>query len=195
MKKSTLFYPSFTAFFIFTLLVSTAAFAQAPAFGVGTNVIAIQGALGQTVMPGGPGHHLPVIDLQYDRGIWHAGKGVISLGAFGGYGDYNNYSIRQPGASAFYPQRVTFTTVGVRGAYHFAGWRVRNLDAYVGIKVAYEGTSSNGYTDPHLDQDVSSIQVRPLLGARYFFLPYLGVLAELGFNAYQALDMGLVVKL
>jgi hypothetical protein len=194
MKKSTLFFPFFAAFFIFTGSVMTTTFAQAQTFGVGTNVIAIEGGLG-TVLPGTPGHHWPVTDVQYDRGLWNAGRGVISLGAYAGYGDYSNNSTPQPGAKTMYPRSITFTTVGLRGAYHFAGWQVRNLDAYVGVKLAYESTASGGYADAQLNQDVRSIQFRPFFGTRYFFLPFLGAIAEIGFNAYQFFDLGLAVKL
>ena len=195
MKKSTLFFPFITAFFIFTGAVMTTTLAQAQAFGVGTNVIAVEAGLGTNVMPGAPGHHLPVVDVIYDRGLWNAGKGVISLGVYAGYGDYTSNSTKQPGGNVIEPVSVSFTTVGLRGAYHFAGWKVPNLDAYVGIQFAIESTASGGYTDTELNQDVLSVQFRPFFGARYFFLPYLGVIAEVGFNAYQFYDMGLAVKL
>ncbi len=194
MKNFTLFSPFLSAFFIFTASVMTTTVAHAQTFGVGTSVLSIAGGLGDAVFPGTPGHHWPVVDMQYDRGCWNAGKGVISLGAYAGYGAYSNNSTTQQGARVMYPLRVTFTTVGLRGAYHFAGWQVRNLDAYVGVKLAYESTASSGYADAQLNQDPVSVQFRPFFGARYFFLPYLGALAEIGFNAYQFLDLGLAVK-
>lgn len=174
----------------------TTTFAQAQTFGVGTNIIAAEVGLGDNVLPGASGHHLPVIDLQYDRGLWNAGKGVISLGAYAGYGDYSNHSTPPPNAKVVDPYSVTFTTVGLRGAYHFAGWKVRNLDAYVGVKLAYESTVSGGYpNDLPNTPAVQGIRFAPFFGARYFFLPSVGALAEVGFNVYQYFDLGLAVKI
>lgn len=191
MKKSTFFSPFFTGFFIFAGSVMMTHFARAQPFAVGTSVVSIEAGLANNVLPGVPGHHWPVTDVQYDRGFWHAGKGVISLGAYAGYGDFTSYPTPHPGENAYH---VSFTTVGLRGAYHFVGWRVPNLDAYVGVTLAYESTSSGGYADPQLNQDVLSVQCRPFFGARYFFLPSLGVIAEICFNAYQFNDVGLAVR-
>src|SRR5580698_3725313 len=121
MKKSTLSFPFFTFFFIVTLLAMTTTFAQAQTFGVGTNVIGSEVGLANNVLAGAPGHHLPVIDLLYDRGLWNAGKGVISLGLYAGYGEYTSNGTQQllAGAKVIDPTSVSFTTVGLRGAYHF----------------------------------------------------------------------------
>ncbi len=56
--------------------------AEAQAFEVGTNVISAGLGLGSTLNGYGYSSSTPGINFQYERGIWEAGPGVISLGGY-----------------------------------------------------------------------------------------------------------------
>jgi len=66
------------------------------------------------------------ISASYESGIWEVpGPGVVSLGGFLGYKTYDYNFL---GGS----DRWTYTVVGVRGAYHYNGFNIENLDIYGG---------------------------------------------------------------
>ena len=167
MKKS-IFY---LAFFLFT-----APMVMAQEFNVGTNVINAGIGFGGSYDVYNSASQSPGFSFTYERGMWDIpGPGVISLGAYLGFKaykyDYSGYS-----------SKWSYTTIGVRGAYHFNGLEVDNLDLYGGIMFNYNFLSySTTNYDIYGNYD-STFGVTPFAGARWFFTDNFGVFGELSYG-------------
>src|ERR1700750_1274973 len=70
---------------------------NAQSFEVGTNVVSAGIGFGSSIAGYTYGSQSPSFSATYDRGIWEAGPGVISLGAYVGIKDYK-YSYTTHGA-------------------------------------------------------------------------------------------------
>src|SRR3984885_284402 len=180
-------------FLLFVGLVSLSVSAQSNKYTVGTNAILGGFGLGSDLASGGftYGSQSPALSLQYERGLWEAGPGVISLGLYVGNKSYT-YDYGYLGNP--YNYKLSYTTVGVRGAYHFTGLDVDNLDLYGGAMLAYEAGSFTdnepGYTGAAYG---SKVDLGIYVGGRYYFSSHVGVFAELGYSV-AILNLGLVVK-
>jgi hypothetical protein len=175
---------------LFVVFVSLSVSAQVNKYTVGTNVISAGFGLGSDLGSGfGYGSQSPALSLQYEHGFWEVGPGVISLGGYIGsksYTDVYDYPYRY---------KWNYTTVGVRGAYHFTGLDVDNLDLYGGLMLAYEvlsfsdsqpgGFAGNAYG--------SKVDLGVYVGGRYYFSPHFGAFAELGYSV-AILNLGISVK-
>jgi len=151
-------------------------FVAAQEFSKGTNVINAGIGLGGNFNIGSFGNSSPSIgvNLSYERGIWETGDfGVVSLGGYLGYKSYR---------SDFQDDtfRYSYAIVGVRGAFHYIGLNVENLDVYGGAMLAYNIASFDG------DGDVFSLNSRPsgtvFVGGRWYFTENFGVFAEAGYG-------------
>jgi hypothetical protein len=80
MKKSS--------FLALVSLAMTTSYAKAQSFDVGTNVISAGIGLGSGFNSYDYNSSTPGFSIQYDRGIWEAGPGVIRLGGYLGFKDY-----------------------------------------------------------------------------------------------------------
>jgi hypothetical protein len=190
MKKSILF-----SIAIVTISVFSAVGVKAQAFGVGTNVISAGIGLGSSIASYTYGTQSPGFNVQYDRGFWEAGPGVISLGAYVGIKDYK-YGYVENGYA--YSEKWNYTVVGVRGAWHFTGLDIDNLDLYGGLMLAdyalsYSNNYSAGYSTGPLGSYGSTIGLSVFAGAKYYFAGNLGAFGELGFGA-NVLSLGLSYK-
>lgn len=167
--KRTIFY---FATILFPFFYSTA-----QEFSVGDNVISAGVGLGGNYGSFSTSSQTPGLSLQYERGIWEIAKrDVISLG---GYLGYKTYSYEN-GLSDY---KWTYTIIGIRGAYHFNGLNVENLDVYGGAMLSYnllsfEGEGSYG----------STTAGTAFVGGRWYFTESIAAMVELGYGvAYLTL--------
>lgn len=192
MKKSAFFSIAFVIFSLFS-----AARVHAQAFEAGTNVISAGIGLGSSLASGFTyGTQSPGISASYDRGIWEAGPGVISLG---GYIGYKSFKYGYADAGGAYSYKWNYTIIGARGAYHFTGINVENLDLYAGVMIAYDNlsfsySSTNGVSySGNTGAYNSGLGLSVFAGARYYFAGNLGVFGELGYGV-SILGIGLSYK-
>jgi hypothetical protein len=192
MKKSTLYSLAFVIASFFS-----AASVHAQAFQAGTNVISAGIGLGSSLASGFTyGTQSPGFSASYERGIWEAGPGVISLGGYIGAKTFK-YGFVENGVASSY--KWNYTIIGARGAYHFTGLDVENLDLYAGVMIAYDnlsfnysnssGTSISGNSGSYN----SGLGVSVFAGARYYFAGNLAVFGELGYGV-SILGIGLSYK-
>jgi len=182
MKKSVLF-----SIAIVTISVFSAVSARAQAFAVGTNVISAGIGLGSSIAGYGYCTQSPGFNVNYDRGFWEAGPGVVSLGGYIGIKDYNYTGVG-------YSEKWNYTVIGVRGAWHFTGLDIDNLDLYGGLMLAdyilsYSSEGTTGLPGNY----GSTVGVSVYAGAKYYFAGNLGAYGELGFGA-NILSLGLSYK-
>lgn len=169
MKKQILY---------FTLLILLSTSLSAQEFIKGTNVINAGIGLGGTFGDFATTSQSLGFSASFERGIWEVpGPGVVSLGGFLGYKTYDYDFI---GGN----DRWTYTIVGVRGAYHYNGLNVENLDVYGGAMLSYNilsyrGTSGNFNSRP---------SATAFVGGRWFFSDAFAAFAEAGYGvAYLTL--------
>src|SRR5690606_15543155 len=120
------------------IAVLSISLAQAQPFQQGTTMGNIGVGIGTGL--GGLGTARPAISLSLDHGAWEAGgPGVISLG---GYLGNTGYKYTGPG----YTAKWNYFVIGARGAYHYNGFSVPELDVYGGVMLGYNIVkySSNG---------------------------------------------------
>jgi hypothetical protein len=190
MKKSALF-----SIALLVISFFSAVSVRAQAFEVGTNVISAGIGLGSSIANYTYGSQSPGFNLQYDRGVWEAGPGVISLGGYVGIKDYK-YGYIENGYA--FSEKWNYTVVGVRGAWHFTGLDIDKLDLYGGLMLGYYALSysysdNQGNSGGSLGNYGNTVGVSVFAGARYYFANNLGVFGELGFGA-NILSLGLSYK-
>lgn len=156
---------------LFAVAIFSTHFASAQEFEVGTNAINLGVGFGGGYYGATSGADIsPGFSASYERGFWDAGPGVVSLGAFGGYKSYKYRSF----GSDF---KWNYISVGVRGAYHYTGFDVDNLDVYGGVVISYDiydGDSTYGASDPNAGAFV---------GGRWYFSDNFAAFAEAGYGA------------
>lgn len=161
------------AYFITALLAISFTYAQE--FNTGTNVINAGIGIGGNFDYGGFGSPSAGLGLNvsYERGIWEVGgPGVISLGGYVGTKSYSSNAFE-------INDSWRYTIVGVRGAYHFNGLNVENLDVYGGAMLSYNSVSYDGNNSRAFD---SSSSATIFLGGRWYFTEKFGVFAEAGYG-------------
>jgi hypothetical protein len=184
---------------LFTALVvfSSVTFAQKDAEGAfpkGSLAFNLGIGLGDVYYGDGYGTSLPVSPtFSVDYAITNKiGIGNIAVGGFvsytsskynDGYGDNYDYSA---------------VLVGLRGTYHFI-LPIDKLDPYAGVSIGYV-IASNGNTDIYAnnvtgpDGKASAVEPGLFVGAHYLFVPHFGVFAELGYNGFSILTLGISLK-
>ena|ERR1700743_631920 len=190
MKKSVLF-----GIVLFMISVISAGTVKAQTYEVGTNVVSFGLGLGSSIAGYTYGSQTPGISLQYERGLWEAGPGVISLGGYLGYKGYKYSAFAGPDS---YTEKWNYTILGVRGAYHFTGLDVDHLDVYGGLMLAYDAlnysyTSNNGNGFANSGSYGSDLGLTAFVGAKYYFAGDLGAFAELGYGV-AFLNLGISYK-
>jgi hypothetical protein len=184
MKKSAFFSIALAVISLFS-----AVHVHAQAFAAGTNVISGGIGLGSSLANGYTyGTQGIGLSASYERGIWEAGPGVISLGGYIGYKTFSE-------VYAGYSYKWNYTIIGGRGAYHFTGLNVDNLDLYAGLMLSYDNVSfsSSDGSPVYAGNYGSGIELTPFAGARYYFANNLGGYAELGYGV-AILSIGLSYK-
>ena len=163
-------------------------YATAQYYKVGTNVVSAGLGLGSAIAGYSYGAQIPGFSIQYERGLWEAGPGVISVG---GYVGIKTFKYSDPD----YTEKWTYSIFGVRGAYHYTGLDVEGLDLYGGLLLSYNHLS---YSTTYAGSDLSgswgsALYLTPFVGARYYFLPSLSAFAELGYGV-STLNIGLAFR-
>ncbi len=159
---------------LFTTFIFLTFNSQAQEFESGTNVINVGIGLGGEFGSFLTSSVSPGFSVSYERGIWDiGGPGVISLGGFLGS---KAYRYETQGIDS----RWSYTTLGFRGAYHYNGLNVENLDVYGGAMLAYNIAN---FTGDAVGFTVSST-VTPTIfvGGRWYFNDTFGVFAEAGYG-------------
>jgi hypothetical protein len=174
---------------LFVLVVGFVSFsvsAQSDTYHVGTNVISGGIGLGSSLGGGyAYGTQSPALSLQYERGLWEAGPGIVSLGGYIGTKTYK-FSNGPDNSS------LDYTVVGARGAWHYTGLAVDRLDLYGGLMLAYDAASySSNYGVGGTYNNGLSLTV--FVGGRYYFANQLGAFLELGYGVADV-NVGLSVK-
>jgi hypothetical protein len=146
-------------------------YSSAQEFSIGDNVISAGVGLGGDYGSFSSSSQTPGLSLQYERGIWEiADRDVISLG---GYLGYKTYSY-EAGLSDY---KWTYSIIGIRGAYHFNGPNVENLDVYGGAMLSYNILSFEGEGNYG-----STLAGTAFLGGRWYFTESIAAMAELGYG-------------
>jgi len=161
MKKSILIIVS----------IFTSAVAMSQEFNVGTNVINAGIGLGGYYGGYTTSTQSPVISVSFERGVWDVpGPGVVSLGGYFGRKTfkYNN---------SFVDYSWSYNVIGVRGAYHYNGFEIENLDLYGGVMASYRIYSGRGASNFG-----SSPGATGFIGARWFFSENFAGFAEGGYG-------------
>lgn len=150
---------------------------SAQEFSQGTNVINAGIGIGGNFYYGGLGTSSQGlgVNVSYERGIWETGDfGIVSLGGYFGYKSYKSNV-------GFGGNRYNFnyTIIGVRGAFHYTGLDVENLDVYGGAMLSYNIASID-------DDFADGLDSRPsasiFVGGRWYFTERFGVFAEAGYG-------------
>ena len=160
--------------FLFASILCLTTMATAQEFSQGTNVINLGIGFGGYYYGGDLSNQSPVFSVSYERGIWDVpGPGVVSLGGYLGYkrfgyddtffGDDYNWS---------------YTTVGVRGAYHYTGFDIDNLDVYGGAMVSFRIYGGDDYNDYRSRPGAGAF-----VGGRWYFSENFAGFAEAGYGA------------
>ena len=130
----------------------------------------------------------PALKISFEKGMWKAGPGVITLG-----GEYTFAYFWKNHGNDWHENRANMV-FGARGAYHY-GWGVKGLDTYAGVPIGF-GFSIHQNKDN--DHNTSSVDFFPnagfFAGAAYYFTDRFGVFGEVGYNSTFA-AMGIVLKL
>lgn len=166
--------------FFFTLAVVALCGLQsvtAQEFAKGTNVINAGIGIGGNFYYGGLGNSSQSLGISasYERGIWETGDfGIVSLGGYLGYKGYT--SNRFDNGNRY---KYNYTIIGARGAFHYIGLNVENLDVYGGVMLSLNIASFDGDFENNLSTRPSG---SIFVGGRWYFTENFGVFAEAGYG-------------
>ncbi len=159
---------------------------NAQAFEKGTSALNLGIGIGGSYGGGAGITSLPQFNASFEKGIWEiGGPGVVSLGGFLGYKSYKFDS---------WDGKWSYSTIGVRSAYHYNGIDNEKIDLYGGVMAAYylyKYSGSYSYSGSG-----GGVGFSLFAGARYFFAPKFGVYAEVGGGSYNfsLLKAGIALK-
>jgi len=169
-------------FFLAILFLSlSVTLVSAQEFKNGDNVLSLGLGVGSALGSFGSSSETPAISVQYEHGQWEVGgPGVISLGGYLGFKSYKyeNY---------YYSEKLSYTVIGIRSAYHYTGLKVKNLDVYGGAMLSY---NIAGYTfdspDPYWNYRKGAyanyLSLSLYVGGRYYFSSNVAGFLELGYG-------------
>lgn len=180
MKQATTVFVSFLFIFSSHLL-------QAQTFEKGDNVLSLGAGFGSTLGFVKGSSQTPALSINFERGTWEAGPGVISAGGYIGY-----KSIRYSGGSGSYnyTQTWNYSIVGARAAYHYTGWDTDKFDLYAGLMLSYnilrytykDNLGGSGGSVSGTGNYGSGAGFTSFIGGRYYFTPTIAAYAELGYG-------------
>lgn len=148
-------------------------------FQQGDNVINVGIGLG-SALDAGNGKPNIGFNASYERGIWEAGPGLVSLGGYAG-----RVSFKDDGPG--YEQKWNYTVIGVRGAWHYTELNHEKFDVYAGVMASYNildysYKSSSGITYSG-DSYSNSLGGSVFAGGRYYFTNNIAAFVEVGYGA------------
>ncbi|MBN2482016.1 MAG: outer membrane beta-barrel protein [Bacteroidales bacterium] len=112
----------------------------------------------------------------------------------GGYMGYNAYKWEYTYSGGTWGYKYSTFIIGPRGTYHFVDL-VDNLDLYGGVLLGARIVTSKEFGDYYgynYTANSSGVAYSLFAGARYYFTPNFGVMAELGYGiAYLSLAASL----
>jgi hypothetical protein len=119
----------------------------------------------------------------------------------GGYLGFKSYKYTyNDGAGDSFHEKWNYTIIGARGAWHYTGLKVDNLDVYGGVMLSYNhlsysagASNSSGTYGSSGGSYGSAAGFTAFVGGRYFFAKNLGVYGELGYGV-SYLNLGLALK-
>ena len=174
--------------FILLAVVTMTTVANAQSFQNGTTTVNAGIGLGTGL--NGLGKARPAISVSLDHGMWDiGGPGVISLGGYVGNTGFKY-------TNAGYTAKWNYVIIGVRGAYHYNGFDIPELDVYGGAMLGYNivNYSVDGVDNGFNNNYGSGLGLTGFVGGRWFFNENVGVYAELGYGV-SVLSAGVTFKL
>lgn len=173
-----------TKFFLTLLVGAFSIGVSAQTFEKGTNVINAGIGLGSALDAGSNAKPNIGFSASYERGIWEAGPGLVSLGGYAG-----RVTLKDDGNGPGYSweEKWSYTVIGVRGAWHYTGLNSDKFDVYAGVMASYNILDYSYESSNGVDYDGSSYSNRlggsVFVGGRYYFAENFGVYSELGYGA------------
>jgi hypothetical protein len=147
-------------------------------FQQGDNVINVGIGLG-SALDAGNGKPNIGFNASYERGIWEAGPGLVSLGGYAG-----RVSFKDDGPG--YEQKWNYTVIGVRGAWHYTELNHEKIDVYAGVMASYNivdySYESSGFSATS-DSYSNSLGGSVFAGGRYYFTNNIAAFVEIGYGA------------
>jgi hypothetical protein len=177
-------------FLLVTLLLISIISVKAQTYSKGINVVSAGVGLGSSIAGYTYGSQSPAISFQYERGLFDAGPGVISLG---GYLGFKTYKYTYDYSGAHYSSKWKYTIIGVRGTYHLTQLKVQNLDLYGGLMLSYNNLSFSDNSGNSTASYGSASGFSAFVGGRYYFAKNIGVFTELGYGVAYV-NLGLATK-
>lgn len=169
------------------ILLVSGSLLKAQTFEKGDNVLSVGAGFGSTLGYTRGGTQTPAVSVNFERGGWEVGPGVISGGGYVGY-KAMKYSSSSGGYT--YTQTWNYTIVGARAAYHYTGWDTDKFDVYGGVMLSYNilsykykdnmGSSGGGVSG--LGSYGSAAGFSGFVGGRYYFTPAIAAYSELGYG-------------
>lgn len=166
---------------------------KAQVFDQGDIVISAGLGIGATYYTGT--HYKTTIPPIFVSGDYclRVGLGPGNLGV-GGYIGFNSYKWEYTYVGGEWGYKYTTFIIGPRGTYHFVDL-VDNLDLYGGLLLGARIVSAKEYGDYlgyNYSANSSGVAYSFFGGARYYFTPNFGVMAELGYGiAYLSIAASL----
>lgn len=140
-------------------------------FEKGTNVLTAQVGIGSSFGTAGSSEGLG-LSVNYEIGLFEVGEDVISLGGYLGRKTFNFGGILDG--------KLSYTIIGVRGAYHFNSLNVDNLDLYGGAMVSFNNVSTSGNLGGGTFGSALGFTI--FGGGRYYFTDNIAASLELGYG-------------
>ena len=164
--------------FSFLIFSGIANKTQAQEFKAGDNVLSLGLGIGSSLDHSGYTSQLPGFSINFEHGQWDVdGPGNISIGGYLGFKSfkYENY---------YYTEKINYTIIGVRSAYHFNMIKVDHLDVYGGLMLSYNilNYSYSGSDIYSGNDDDNSIGVSLYAGGRYYLANNIAAFLELGYG-------------
>jgi hypothetical protein len=191
-----------TCLLLLSLLGSASAQSSSSDFREGDNVVSLGIGLGSALGSFTSNSRTPALSAQFEHGQWEiGGPGTVSIGGYMGYkGFRNSGSFSSNGLSGRYEENWRYIILGLRSAYHYHGFELKNLDPYGGLMLSfnildysYSDNVSNFDYNPGASYS-NTMTLSLYLGSRYYLDSNWSAFAELGWGI-SFLTVGMAYKL
>jgi hypothetical protein len=178
---------------IFSMLMAFVAiagmYAQSDMFAKGDKVVNASIGLGSSLYRG-IGGGIPPVGASFELGVKDELFNEKSSLGIGGYAGFTSAEQDLFGAKISYSSII----VGARGIVHYD--IISKIDTYAGVLLGYNIASSKvtGGALPGVGAAAGGLVYAGFVGARYYFTPKFGAMAELGYGI-ALLNVGVSLKL